>query len=246
VAPDTQTVTAAAPEHPVDAPPFLHHHFDDLEQQRETTSIGMWAFLATEAMMFGGLFLAYTVYRLLYPGAFFEGSRHLNVYAGTANTFVLLFSSYWMARAVHAATEKNRRRLLVYLALTFILAAGFLVIKGFEWTADYHEGTMPAVRWTYYLEPQHHAETDNLARQGVLPEQVQMFMVLYFCMVGLHGIHVLVGMIIMAVLFWYAWKGDLTNGNDQPVELSGLYWHFVDIIWVFLYPLYYLIAGFRR
>jgi cytochrome c oxidase subunit 3 len=246
MATETQTAPVSAAGPPADAPAFLHHHFDDLEQQRETTSLGMWSFLATEAMMFGGLFLAYAVYRWLYPGAFREGSRHLDVYLGSTNTFVLLVSSYFMAMAVHAATERSRGRLLLFLALTWVLAGAFLAIKSIEWSKDYQEGVMPAGRWQYYLEPAHQAEVARLAQQGLEPEHVQMFFVIYFCMVGLHAIHVFVGMLVIGALIAYAWKGAFTDGNDQPVEIAGLYWHFVDIIWVFLYPLFYLIAGFRR
>ena len=158
----TETHAAAHPEagHGAHgAVPYLHHHFDDLEQQRETTSLAMWGFLATEAMMFGGLFLAYSVYRFLYPMAYAEGSHHLKVALGTINTFILLTSSFFMAMAVHAASTRNRKLLLIYLCITWIFAAGFLVVKGFEWTADYHEGLVPAIGgWHYYDEPGHVGE----------------------------------------------------------------------------------------
>jgi len=139
---------AAAPEaHAAEAGlPYLHHHFDDLEQQRESTSLCMWLFLATECMMFGGLFFAYTLYRWMYSGAYHVGSSLLNIRLGTANTFVLLFSSWTMARAVHAAAERQKSTMVKFLALTWLLGATFIGIKAVEWTADYHEGIMPAVR----------------------------------------------------------------------------------------------------
>lgn len=239
----TETHAAAAAEHGAHgAIPYLHHHFDDLAQQRETTSLCMWLFLATEAMMFGGLFLAYSVYRFLFPLAYAEGSHHLNTALGTINTFILLTSSLCMAMAVHAASMRDRKWLLRYLVITWIFAASFLVVKGFEWTADYHEGIMPAVSWHHYSEPEAQKDVAWLAQNGIKPDNVKMFFVIYFCMVGLHGIHVLVGMLIIGTLIVLTARGMFTDGNDQPIELSGLYWHFVDIIWVFLYPLFYLIV----
>ena len=224
---------------------LLHHHFDDMEQQRECNSLGMWSFLATEIMMFGGLFFAYSLYRWLYQGAFHQGSEHLNTMLGTANTFVLLFSSLTMALAVHAASTKNREKLVLFLCLTFVLGAAFMGIKAVEWTADYSEGLIPAVRWTFYDEPQNRHFVDALTAQGLNPDHVKMYFVLYFCMTGLHAIHMIVGLGIVGTVIWMAWKGKFTNGNDQPVEIVGLYWHFVDIVWIFLFPLLYLIGGFH-
>jgi cytochrome c oxidase subunit III len=234
------------------AVPYLHHHFDDIEQQRECTSLAMWAFLCTEAMMFGGLFFAYSLYRYLYPGAYHLGSHHLDITLGTINTFVLLFSSLTMALAVHNATVYNRNRLVGFLICTWILGAAFLGIKAVEWTKDYHEGLMPAVRWNYYDAPAHQQELDAYAARnpqtgGVIlrPNHVMMFFVLYFCMTGLHALHMIVGLGIVGTFIWLSSKNQFALGNDQPVEIAGLYWHFIDIIWVFLFPLLYLIAGFR-
>jgi cytochrome c oxidase subunit III len=243
----------AAAEHDAHAAvPYLHHHFDDIEQQRECTSLAMWAFLCTEAMMFGGLFFAYSLYRYLYPGAYELGSHHLDIALGTTNTFVLLFSSLTMALAVHAATVGNRRVLVTFLVGTWLLGAAFLGIKAVEWTKDYNEGLMPAVRWNYYDEAAHQQELDRYAADHpqtndvrLRPNHVMMFFVIYFCMTGLHAIHMIVGLILVGTFIWLSSKGQFTNGNDQPVEIAGLYWHFVDIIWIFLFPLLYLIAGFR-
>lgn len=224
---------------------FLHHHFDDLEQQRETTSVGMWTFLMTEVMMFGGLLFAYTVYRWLYPSAFVAGSQRLNITLGTVNTFVLLVSSLTMAMAVHAAAERKAKTMVRFLTLTWLLGAAFLGIKAVEWTRDYQEGLMPAISWHFYAEPQHHAQVVALARHGLNPQSVMMFFVLYFCLTGLHAIHMIVGLLIVGTLIVMGRRGAFTTGNDQPVELVGLYWHFVDIVWVFLFPLLYLLGGFH-
>lgn len=219
---------------------LLHHHFDDMAQQRECHSLGMWLFLATEVMMFGGLFFAYTLYRMIYPGAFHAGSHHLNHDLGTANTFVLLFSSLTMAMAVHAAAERNKRALLWYLAITVFLGLAFLGIKAVEWGTDFKEGLVPGVRWTYYLE--HPDEIHELTKLHVGTQHVQLYFVVYFCMTGLHALHMIVGITLLLVFMALGAKGAFTNGNDQPVEIVGLYWHLVDIIWVFLFPLLYLIG----
>ena len=227
---------------------LVQHQFDDLRQQRECMSLGMWSFLATEAMMFGGLFLAYTVYRWAYPFAYEVGSHHLDITLGTINTFVLLFSSLTMALAVRAATTRQRGTMLICLVLTFLLGAAFLGIKAVEWGQDYHEGLIPAVNWSFYSEPgnqQAAKDMHELAEHGVNPNNVQLFFVMYFCMAGLHAIHMIVGLGLVGTLWWLGRKGQFTNGNDQPVELVGLYWHLIDIIWVFLFPLLYLIAGFH-
>ena len=157
----TETHPATAP-HAAAEHPLLLHHFDDLEQQRECNSLAMWSFLATEAMMFGGLFFAYSLYRFLFPGAFHIGSHHLNITLGTANTFVLLFSSLTMALAVHAAGVQNKNRMVFCLGLTWLLGASFIGIKAIEWTADYNEGIMPAVNW-HYFDPDNHEAVQELA-----------------------------------------------------------------------------------
>jgi len=244
----SETVTAgqhAVAEHAADhphGPAYLHHHFDDVEQQRECTSLGMWSFLATEIMMFGGLFFVYSLYRWLYPDAFHIGSHHLNITLGTGNTFVLLFSSLTMAMAVHFATENNPRMTVICLGLTWILGAAFIGIKAVEWTTDYREGLVPGLNWTYY---NHEEGLRELANKPIGPQHVMMYFVIYFSMTGLHAIHMIIGLILVGVFMRYAAKGQFNGGNDQPVELMGLYWHFVDIVWVFLFPLLYLIAGFH-
>lgn len=223
--------------------PNLHHHFDDMGQQREAHTLAMWTFLATEIMMFGGLFFAYTLYRWSYGEAFAIGSHHMNWQLGSINTGVLLVSSLTMALAVHAAAIRDRKKLLTFLAITFVLGVAFLVIKGFEWMHDYDLGLFPGVAWNYYDRPENFEELTRLATLGITPENIKMFFVVYFCMSGLHAIHMLIGLGMLGIFMYRGNKGHFTNGNDQPIELGGLYWHLIDIIWVFLFPLLYLVGG---
>lgn len=228
-------------------PHYLHHHFDDVPQQRECTSLGMWLFLATEVMMFGGLFFAYGVYRWQYPGAFHVGSGHLNITLGTINTFVLLASSLTMALAVHAAAVGNRQRLVLCLVLTWLFGAAFLGVKAVEWKIDWDEGLIPGFNWTYYNPGTHHYHEamEELKRWATNSQQVLMYFVVYFSMAGLHAIHMVVGLLVVGWFIVLAARGQFDRGNDQPVEIAGLYWHLIDIIWIFLFPLLYLIAGFN-
>jgi cytochrome c oxidase subunit 3 len=220
---------------------LLHHHFDDLEQQRECNSLGMWLFLTTEVMMFGGLFFAYALYRWQFSGAFAAGSNLLDHRLGFINTLVLLVSSLTMAFAVHAAGEGKSGKLFTFLGLTWLLGAAFLGIKAIEWTTDFHEGLIPSINWTYYLKPQHAEQVAALAKQNLGPENVLMYFVVYFCMTGLHAIHMVIGLILVGWYMYLAKKRQFEKGNDQPVEILGLYWHFVDIVWVFIFGCFYLI-----
>jgi cytochrome c oxidase subunit 3 len=207
-------------------PAHLAHHFDDPEQQRNAATLGMWTFLATEVLFFGGLFLAYSVYHLLYPKAFHEASTHLIWWLGGINTWVLLTSSLTVALAVHHAHQGNRDALVRNIVYTMILGVVFLAIKAIEYGIDYHEGLIPMIRWRY---------------EGPHGRQVQMFMFLYFCMTGLHATHMIVGFGLFAVLLRNARRGVYSPEYYTPVEIIGLYWHFVDIVWIFLFPLLYLI-----
>lgn len=203
----------------------------------------MWAFLATEIMMFGGLFFVYTLYRWSYGGAYVIGSQHMNWQMGAANTGVLLVSSLTMAMAVHSAAIRERQKMLMFLSVTFVLGVVFLVVKYFEWSHDFDIGLVPALAWNYYDRPENFGELAKLAAQGVSPEHIKMFFVVYFCMTGLHAIHMIIGLGMLGVFIWKGRTGAFTNGNDQPIELGGLYWHLIDIIWIFLFPLLYLIGG---
>jgi len=207
--------------------PGLAHHFDTLDQQTEATTLGMWVFLVTEVLFFGGLFTVYTVYRSWYPGAFAAASHELDITLGTINTAVLITSSLTMALAVHAAQLGERRTLLIFLAATMLLGGVFLGIKGFEYYHKFVEHHVPGSSFQFEQEYFRHA---------------QIFFSLYFMMTGLHALHMVIGFGIMLVMFWWAWKGTITLEYYSPIEISGLYWHFVDIVWIFLFPLLYLIG----
>jgi cytochrome c oxidase subunit 3 len=205
----------------------LAHQFDDLTQQYEASRLGMWAFLLTEVMFFGGLFVGYTVYRTAYPAGFVAGSQHLDISLGTLNTAVLISSSLTMALAVYAAQVGRRQLLIRCLLLTMLLGLAFLGIKGYEYVHKYHESLVPGVRFS---------------AAGPYATEMQVFLILYFMMTGLHALHMIIGLGLLAVLVVLAWRGVLSAEYHTPVEVIGLYWHFVDIVWIFLYPLLYLIG----
>jgi cytochrome c oxidase subunit 3 len=217
----------------------LKEQFDDLEQQHEASALGMWVFLATEVMFFGGLFAAYTIFRNLYYPGFVAGSHLLEVQFGATNTAVLICSSLTMAMAVRSAQTGKRRALIVYLLCTMALGLAFLGIKFyFEWYQDYLDGIVPAV---------HFAPSPELlarwAQAHAAPPHVEMFMYFYFVMTGVHALHMIVGVGILTVLVIMAYQGKFGPDRFNTVEMSGLYWHFVDIIWIFLFPLLYLLGG---
>lgn len=207
----------------------LAEQFDDLEQQHESSSFGMWVFLATEVMFFGGLFTAYILYRNFYLSTFEAGSRLLDVKIGAANTAVLLCSSLTMALGVRAAQLGKKKLLVSYLVLTLLLGLAFIGIKlGLEWRHDYLEGLAPGVNWTSHGPDSRHLE---------------LFFCFYFFLTGIHALHMVIGVGILTVLIIMAGRGRFSPQRYNPVEVSGLYWHFVDIVWIFLYPLLYLIGG---
>ena len=223
----------------------LAHHFDDLEQQKEASTLGMWVFLVTEVLFFGGLFLTYSVYRGLYPEAFAAASHHLDITLGGINTAVLITSSLTMALAVRAAQLGDRKALMAFLVLTMILGGAFLGIKSVEYYHKFAECRagetchIPGPAFTF--EKEHVAgEASQTSRQDAL--HAQIFFSLYFVMTGLHAVHMVVGIGIMLVMFWWSWRGTITADYNSPIEISGLYWHFVDIVWIFLFPLLYLIG----
>jgi len=203
------------------------HQFGDLAQQREVSTLGMWVFLITEIMFFGGLFVTYLVYRHGYPDAFTAGSRELLVWAGTTNTAVLITSSLTMALAVEAAQLGQRRRLMLFLVLTMVLGCVFLGIKAFEYYTEFAAHHVPGPAFQFDAAQFHHA---------------QIFFSLYFVMTGLHALHMIVGLGLLAVMCWWAYRGVITSEYANPIEVSGLYWHFVDVVWIFLFPLLYLVG----
>lgn len=206
------------------------HHFEDLQQQRQAAELGMWLFLATELMFFGGLFLAYAVYRHAYPTEFAHASQTLDVTLGTLNTAVLLVSSLTMALAVHAAHAGERRRLITLLLATAALGTVFLGVKGYEYAHKYHEHHMP------FAGLQFDWPADET--KGAMT-----YFNLYFAMTGMHALHMVIGIAMLLILTALAWRGGLLRDRSTTVHNVGLYWHFVDLVWVYLFPFLYLIAA---
>jgi cytochrome c oxidase subunit III len=213
---------------------ILAHHFENLEQQRQTETLGMWAFLATEIMIFGGLFAGYAVYQTMYRDDFEAASAKLNVLIGAINTIVLLSSSLTMALAVYAARTDRQRMLVTCLSLTVVLGLTFLGFKTLEYYTDYQDKLVPALAF----DP---AEWTG-AEHPVNPGRVQLFLMFYYMMTGLHATHMIVGIGVLGLLIFKARRGTYGARHYMPIELIGLYWHFVDVIWIFLLPLLYLIG----
>jgi cytochrome c oxidase subunit III len=212
------------------------HQFEDLEQQQDADTFGIWVFLVTEVMFFGGLFASYAIYRWFYFSAFEGGSRILDVRIGAVNTMVLIGSSLTMALSVRSAQTGNRRALVSFLISTMILGAVFLSLKGYEYHQKFIEHVVPGLDWAPQGEVLAHLAPGGLGHG-------QIYFIFYFAMTGLHAIHMIIG---MGLLFWLvlrARKGRFTPQYFAPVEVVGLYWHFVDIVWIFLFPLLYLIGG---
>ena len=295
-------------------PPGLQHQFEDMGQQAESDSIGMWMFLVQEIMFFGGLFTVYLVFRSRYPMAFAAGSNHLNVIWGTANTLVLIVSSLTMALAVHFAQLGKRNLQVILIAVTMVLGTVFLAVKAIEYTDKYYEGIVPikglnlktpkekvdnpsttaeehapsdpdsqknqsldSPSSVELKEGEHHEEKyvnptadfvwndtslavkardggylTNAEKIGYFSngeidaakfrDKVRIFFWIYFAMTGLHALHMIIGLGIMAWLLWRAFRGEFVPEYYAPVEMAGLYWHFVDIVWIFLFPLLYLLG----
>jgi cytochrome c oxidase subunit 3 len=285
-------------------PPGLQHQFDDMAQQKDSTTIGMWVFLAQEIMFFGGAFTAYLVYRSKFPMAFAAGSNHLDVTLGALNTVVLIVSSLTMALTVYFAQKNNRNMQVLFIILTMILGSTFLAVKYFEYKQKWVDGLIPVAGWNHhYAEgekemepPGHHLDAPSEAykeseafelkahrgefrwpdvslaemaqnghegkpgflttsekigyldpvTQEIDPQKfeskVRIFFFIYFTMTGLHALHMIIGLGIMLWLLFRAWRGDFSINYYAPVEISGLYWHFVDIVWIFLFPLLYLLG----
>ncbi len=217
---------ATAPAHD----PHLRHQFDDAGQQHEAATAGMWLFLGTEVLFFGGLFCAYMIYRVWYPETFGAASRTLDLALGATNTLVLITSSLTMAFAVRAAATDRRRLLLILLAVTMMLGVVFLGIKGVEYYQKFVEHHIPGMGFHF---------------EGRAPARANLFFTLYFAMTGLHALHMIIGLGVLTVIFVMAARGRFSTAWHTPVEISGLYWHFVDIIWIFLFPLLYLVDRHR-
>jgi cytochrome c oxidase subunit 3 len=221
---------------------FLQHHYDTPVQQFNAAKLGMWLFLAQELLFFGGLFVAYGVYRSWYPEAWVVGSHLLNYKMGALNTGVLLLSSFTAVMAVRSAQTGNRKLTGYFLLGTIALAGVFMVVKYFEYTHKFHVGFLPGGHFAPHGEGL--AEIVEAAHEsGVngVPFHLRSFFGLYFIMTGIHGVHVLVGMFVMAWMWNRNRKGEFSTRYSTPIEMTALYWHLVDIIWIFLFPLLYLI-----
>jgi cytochrome c oxidase subunit III len=257
--PDTLSIEQTEEAHP--HAPFLAHHFESHEHQFDSCKLGMWLFLITEVLFFGGLFCVYTVYRVNHPEIFRVGHEFLDKQMGAINTIVLLFSSLTMAWGVRAAQLGQRKLLVVMLSLTLACAGGFLVIKYFEYAAKIRHGVLWASRFdsnaaAHYLA-EHHAtnhvasddhhdsrtppEIHDQPHDPDLPRNLGVFFSIYFALTGLHGIHILAGMAAIAWILRRAIRGDFGPQYFGPVDFVGLYWHLVDLIWIYLFPLLYLI-----
>ena len=206
--------------------PALQHHFADMEQQQQAATMGMWVFLITEIMFFGGMFLAYMVYRYMYYAAFVAGSQAMDFWYGTINTIVLICSSLTMALAVRASQVGQRKALVALLIVTMLFGCAFMGIKAIEYTSHFHEHQLPGRFYRF---------------EAVQLPGASMYWSLYFLMTGLHGLHVLVGMTVLSVILYRTIHGYYSSHYYLGIELAGLYWHLVDLIWIFLFPLLYLI-----
>jgi cytochrome c oxidase subunit 3 len=214
-------------------PSGVAHHFADAEQQHEAGNLGMWVFLVTEIMFFGGVFCGYAIYRTLYLPAFEAGSRLLDIRLGATNTAILIASSLTMALAVHAAQTGKRKALIFFLLFTMALGTVFLGIKFVEYAHKWEDFLIPGIRFA----------PKEVFSTGVTLPNLQLFFCFYFIMTALHALHMIIGLGILGVLAVMAYRGRFTAEYSTPVEVSGLYWHFVDIVWIFLFPLLYLIGG---
>jgi cytochrome c oxidase subunit III len=229
--------------------PGLQHHFATMEQQREAGTLGMWVFLVTELMFFGGMFFAYTLYRWKFPAAFASASNHLDIVLGGVNTVVLICSSLTMALAVYG-TQVGKRRMQIYcLALTIVLGLAFLGIKAVEYHDKYSDHLIPGrLIASRPFDPevqQPGAPRDEhklVLLEGASVNNVEMFFWIYFIMTGMHAVHMIIGVGLISVILVLSIKGRYGPKYYNPVEISGLYWHFVDIIWIFLFPLLYLLG----
>lgn len=212
--------------HSTSTPTHVHHHFVDSDQQFDTAKLGMWVFLVNEILFFGGLFCAYIVYRAWYPELFSEAALELDTFWGAVNTIVLIGSSLTVAMAIRSAQKNQIKGLKINLLITIALACVFMVIKGFEYSHKFHLGIFPGEFYTY---------------EGLEHAQAAIFFSIYYMLTGVHALHVLIGIGLMSWIYLRARRGEFSSEYYTPVEITGLYWHLVDLIWIFLFPLLYLI-----
>lgn len=256
---DSPAVVANTHSEEHEGRPELRHHFADVEQQRNAASLGMWWFLGTEIMFFGGMFCGYLVYRRIYFPEFAVASRSLDLIVGTFNTTVLICSSLTVAQAVRAAQLGKRMLQVKMLLLTLLFGLAFLGIKAYEWGNKYKEHHIPTFDYNVVggegdlvFKNAKFLGIDKLqndpakagalrAREAEIQQHTQVFYSLYFALTGMHALHMVIGVGIFTVITWMAYKGRFTPEYHTPLEIAGLYWHFVDIVWIYLFPLLYLI-----
>jgi cytochrome c oxidase subunit 3 len=208
----------------LEEPSIVAEQFEDAAQQAEASRLGLWTFLATEVLFFGVLFLAYLIYRHAYPADFAEACRHTNLVLGTVNSIILVTSSLTMALAVQSNVGRERKQVVVLLIITILLGICFLGVKAVEYGKDISDQLVPGANFS-----------------PALPSHSRLFFFLYWTMTGLHGVHLIIGLAVLSGMTVLANRGKLaTDGRQTWLELSGLYWHFVDVVWIFLYPLLYL------
>ncbi len=210
-----------------DASNAVKMQFDDLSQQREADTLGMWVFLATELLLFSGVFLAYTVYRIYYPQAFMEAGQHLDLVLGSINTAILLTSAFTFSLALPAVQAKKRTQLLVWLSITALLGIVFLVIKGIEYAKEIHEGLAPLPGLNFHFPGPH-------------PEHAQLFFNLYYILTGMHALHLFIGICIAFVMIVFAARSQNFESLEIKIDIASLYWHFIDVVWVFIFSMLYL------
>jgi cytochrome c oxidase subunit 3 len=234
--------TAVAAEHEHVALPQHRHHFETPEQQREAGTFGMWLFLLTEIMFFGGMFFSYLLYRNWYYEPFVVGSNQLSIPLGTANTAILISSGFFMALAVWAAEVRKKGLLVIFLILTTLFGVAFLGIKGVEYHEKWEKHHIPGAHFdvSEFVNPRAYGLNEKPIPPD-MAQKTQIFFFLYFAMTGMHALHMVIGIVLLCWLMWRAQRGDFSSGYVAPIENFGLYWHFVDIVWLFLFPLLYLI-----
>ena len=228
--------------------PYQRHHFETYAQQNDATNFAMWLFLLTEIMFFGGLFTAYLIYRNWYYPAFVEASHQLQIFWGTANTAVLITSSFTMAMSVWSAQMRKKGALLLFLTLTFVLGLVFLGIKGIEYHEKYVKHHIPGFHYSMSAflnppsDPEVYKEYHDKPLGLDMARHTEIYFFLYFAMTGMHALHMIIGIAILGFMIFRARADAYTTGHVTFVENFGLYWHFVDIIWIYLFPLLYLIS----
>jgi cytochrome c oxidase subunit III len=218
------------------------HHFENAEQQYESSTLGMWIFLVTEVMFFGGLFGAYGVYRANFPGEFIAGSKMMDIRLGAFNTVMLIASSLTMALAVRSGQLGLRKKVVSWLVATMFFGSIFLGVKAFEYHNKWEEHLVPGPNFHFNLEEAKELGKEDPAFPATVGPQVQILFSLYFAMTGMHAVHMIIGIGVLLWLTRQAAKGSYSAAYYTPIEVCGLYWHFVDIVWIFLFPLLYLIG----